>query len=244
MKEVTLHSAWAKNPNSFDQNFRYSGTASEEIKHKVSTMWQNSGQITPGVKWTTGWPRWAPSELSLTGQYQRTDQETTEDEVTRKQEFAWMVLSLIPAGKYMHCFAKTETGHFDGAYSAWAHVELTNGKELKFRVRGRFDSVGWGEAIVQCVQVPEKEVPGNVNVIDITPAPPGSPGGGTPPGPIDGGTPSQGGEKSAKFMIVGDSISHGMEGDATWRGRIFQWREHSYLIFPNLAWLGLAQIES
>lgn len=38
--------------------------------------------------------------------------------------------------------------------------------------------------------------------------------------------------KPFKAMIVGDSISHGMNGDFTWRWRLFYWRK--LFIPPNL----------
>lgn len=35
-----------------------------------------------------------------------------------------------------------------------------------------------------------------------------------------------------KAMIVGDSISHGMDGDFTWRWRIFYWRKTLTSLIP------------
>lgn len=36
-------------------------------------------------------------------------------------------------------------------------------------------------------------------------------------------TPSPQPSGPFKFMVVGDSISHGMEADWTWRGRLYEW---------------------
>ena len=38
-----------------------------------------------------------------------------------------------------------------------------------------------------------------------------------------------------KAMIVGDSISHGMEGDFTWRWRLYSWRKRPRPLGSGLA---------
>lgn len=57
----------------------------------------------------------------------------------------------------------------------------------------------------------------------------GSPGDPPAPPPVDPPTtpppPPPVPSRKGKMMIVGDSITHGQEGDFTWRYRLWQWRE-------------------
>lgn len=53
----------------------------------------------------------------------------------------------------------------------------------------------------------------------------GSPG--EPPSndPPPSNPPPSSGTRKGRMLIVGDSITHGQDGDFTWRYRLWQWRE-------------------
>jgi hypothetical protein len=103
----------------------------------------------------------ASASVSYEASYSYQHMSSTATTDTGTHALTYGETSTIAPGRAVHCKATSEKGSYSSGYDSTVTVTLAGGQKFDIKQRGHFDSIGWTDAVQDCVEYPLSQAPKN-----------------------------------------------------------------------------------
>ncbi|KAH8719335.1 hypothetical protein GQ44DRAFT_775470 [Phaeosphaeriaceae sp. PMI808] len=164
VEQAFLSEVWYKNSDSgTESKYIFGNTRTEKISTAIShsTSHQFGVKVGVSVEGEIGVPLLAKSKVSVSTETSYALTKTHESTLTTEHVLTldWRREGKLTAKSAVHCKAYAFVGKYDDEYTAVVVITFKNGKKIEVTQPGKFISVGWTQAVSDCISRPLSEAP-------------------------------------------------------------------------------------